>query len=263
MGSCINLLRTIVFVFNILFWLSGIVILGLGLWLLFDPSSSDFFHLHSAHPGSFRLIAVFLVIAGAIVTVISCCGCCGAWKLNQGALCCFFICLIIVFCLELAAAFMAYSRSDELRNYIESSMHDTIRNRYASDKKYKAAFDTVQTSFECCGVKSYADWLSASWDRKGLSAASEDGKMEHGIGSVGGGRGNGFGIVPASCCNEHGRQVYPTNCGTSFNQAPLSTYTEFIHNKGCADVLYDTVSSNLDLLITVCVVAGCIQVALE
>lgn len=47
--------------------------------------------------------------------------------------------------------------------------------------------------FECCGVKSYADWLSASWDRKGLSAASEDGKMEHGIGSVGGGRGNGFG----------------------------------------------------------------------
>lgn len=174
--------------------------------------------------------------------------------------------------------------------------------------------------FECCGVKSYADWLSASWDRKGLSAASEDGKMEHGIGSVGGGRGNGFGKtfinILDNCFDKNAAfQTY----GKLFNARIIAfQYAPWLMEKfqescqlraatsmadksipriaappsikrlcrptqsssttrhylrvndfwkeifqGCADVLYDTVSSNLDLLITVCVVAGCIQVVSE
>ncbi|KHJ83508.1 hypothetical protein OESDEN_16793 [Oesophagostomum dentatum] len=73
-------------------------------------------------------------------------------------------------------------------------MYDTIRNRYASDANYKAAFDTIQQEFECCGVKTYADWLGASWDRKSSTQTENaETRIEHGIGAVGGGRGNGYG----------------------------------------------------------------------
>uniref|UniRef100_A0A1I7WLA2 Tetraspanin n=1 Tax=Heterorhabditis bacteriophora TaxID=37862 RepID=A0A1I7WLA2_HETBA len=144
MGGCINVLRSVVFIFNLFFWIAGVVTLGLGLWLLWDPEASDFFALHSAHQGSFRIVGWLLVAAGAIMTFIGCCGCCGAWKLNQCALIGFFVILVIVFCLELAAAVIAYNKQENIRQYIESSMYDTVRNRYAADSAYKSAFDTIQ-----------------------------------------------------------------------------------------------------------------------
>ncbi|CAB3400217.1 unnamed protein product [Caenorhabditis bovis] len=262
MGACVKTLRSLVFIFNFIFWISGIVIFALGLWLLLDSSASDFFALHSTHPGSFRIVGWLLIAAGGIMAFIGCFGCCGAWKLNQGALLAFFFVLMLVFFLELAAAITAYNKQEHIRNYIESSMYDTIRNRYASDTAYKTAFDTVQNEFQCCGVKSYSDWLGASWDRRGTAHLEEEegrGRMEHGIGAVGGGRGNGYGRVPSSCCNDDGKSAYPSNCGVSFNQAPLSTYSQFIHENGCSDALYDRIYNHLDYIIAICVIVGSLQ----
>ncbi|WKY14860.1 hypothetical protein Q1695_000402 [Nippostrongylus brasiliensis] len=258
-GDCVKTSRSLVFIFNLLFWIAGIVTIGLGLWLLFDPVASDFFALHSAHHGSFRIVGWLLLAAGAIMTFVGCCGCCGAWKMSQCALVGFCIILVTVFCLELAAAYIAYAKQETIREYIESSMYDTIRNRYASETNYKSAFDTIQEKLECCGVKSYSDWLGASWDRKAARADDGDERIEHGIGAVGGGRGNGYGRVPTSCCNAHGKDTYPTNCGTSFTHAPLETYSEFLHGKGCADALYDSISSYLDISVAVCVIVGALQ----
>ncbi|XGW32974.1 hypothetical protein V3C99_017467 [Haemonchus contortus] len=260
MGGCVKTLRSLVFIFNLLFWIAGIVTIGLGLWLLWDPVASEFFALHSAHHGSFRIVGWLLLAAGAIITFVGCCGCCGAWKMNQCALLGFFTILVIVFCLELAAAYIAYNKQETIREYIESSMYDTIRNRYASDTNYKTAFDSIQQELECCGVKSYTDWLGASWDKKAShSTDTSETRIEHGIGAIGGGRGNGYGRVPTSCCNEHGKETYPTNCGTSFTHAPLDTYLEFLHEKGCADALYDSVYRHLDIVIAVCVIVGALQ----
>ncbi|KAK6059191.1 hypothetical protein COOONC_03186, partial [Cooperia oncophora] len=68
-----------------------------------------------------------------------------------------------------------------------------------------------------------------------------------------------IGRVPSSCCNAHGKETYPTNCGVSFTHAPLETYTEFLHDKGCADSLYDKINSHLNYIITVCVAIGALQ----
>ncbi|CAD6185454.1 unnamed protein product [Caenorhabditis auriculariae] len=242
MGACVNALRTIVFIFNLLFWVTGLIILGLGLWLLLDPTASDFFALHSTHPVGWLLVA-----AGAIMTFIGCFWM--LWRLETQPM--------RSFCI-LPAAVIAYNKQDNIRQYIESSMYDTIQNRYASDVNYKTAFDSIQNEFQCCGVKSYNDWLNASWDKKGAQYY-EDGRVEHGIGAVGGGRGNGFGRVPSSCCNEHGKSVYPSNCGVSFTQAPLVTYSQFVNQQGCADALYESWYNYLDVIIGICVFVGAIQ----
>ncbi|KAK6053431.1 hypothetical protein COOONC_09065, partial [Cooperia oncophora] len=95
--------------------IAGIVTIGLGLWLLWDPVASEFFALHSAHHGSFRIVGWLLLAAGALITFVGCCGCCGAWKMNPCALFLFFLILVLVFCLELAAAYIAYNKQETIR----------------------------------------------------------------------------------------------------------------------------------------------------
>ncbi|KAJ1369204.1 hypothetical protein KIN20_030612 [Parelaphostrongylus tenuis] len=179
--------------------------------------------------------------------------------MSQGALAAFFVVLVVVFCLELAAAYMAYNKQETIQQYIESSMYDTIRNRYTTDTNYKSAFDTIQQELECCGVKSYMDWLATNWDRKNVHVDDIHIKKEHGIGAIGGRRVNGYGRTPFSCCNDHGKEIYPTNCGVSFTHAPLETYAEFLHSKGCAEALHDSVYRNLDIVIAICVIMGALQ----
>lgn len=50
--------------------------------------------------------------------------------------------------MELAAALMAYQKQETIRGYVETSILDTIRNRYSSDPKHKAALDYVQKSVQ-------------------------------------------------------------------------------------------------------------------
>ncbi|CAI2358252.1 unnamed protein product [Caenorhabditis sp. 36 PRJEB53466] len=263
MGACVNALRIITFLFNFLFWLSGVVVLGIGLWLLFDPAASDFFSLHSTHPGYFRHIGWFLLAAGILIILVGYFGCVGAWNMNQCALAFFCIILVIAFFLELAAAVTAFHKQDYVKNYVESSMYDTMRNRYSEEVAFRSAFDSIQENFQCCGVRSYVDWLSVKWAPETNSPTDisevEDGRIEHGIGAFGGSHSNGYAKVPSSCCNENGKISYPSECGISFDQAPLSSYSQFINTKGCSDALYEKVTNSLDLIVAVCVILCIIQ----
>lgn len=73
--------------------------------------------------------------------------------------------------------------------------------------------------FECCGVRSYRDWLYSSWGR------DIPGRTELGIGY------SDIGKVPKSCCNQDGMRDYPTDCGVSFDKVELWTYEPFLHTK--------------------------------
>ncbi|VDK44126.1 unnamed protein product [Anisakis simplex] len=187
-GGCLTTLRSIVFILNLFFWLAGLGILGLGLWLRFDGAVSELIALHG-DTNNFYITCYLLIAAGALMTIIGFLGCCGAWRLNQSML----------------------------------------------------------TLFECCGVKSYRDWLHSSWGHDVV------GRTELGIGS------SSIGKVPRSCCNEDGLRDYPTNCGVSFDKLELWTYEPFLHTKGCSDALYEAVYTNLDIAIAVCVIIGALQ----
>lgn len=56
----------------------------------------------------------------------------------------FFIILVLVFCLELACAIVAYSHQDLIRRYIDNSMYETIQEYYAINPEYAAVFDRIQ-----------------------------------------------------------------------------------------------------------------------
>ncbi|VDK80260.1 unnamed protein product [Litomosoides sigmodontis] len=171
-------------------------------------------------------------------------GCCGAWHLNQVMLVGFFIVLLLVFCLQLAAAVLAYSQQEFIRLYIDQSMYHIVQELYATQPAYRELYDNMQSEFQCCGVRGYRDWLYSSWGR------DIPGKIELGIGH------SDIGKVPQSCCNEQGMRDYPIDCGLTFDKLELWTYEPFIHSKGCGEAIYDAVNSHLETVIIVCVIMG-------
>lgn len=56
----------------------------------------------------------------------------------------FFIILIIVFCLQLACAVVAYTQQDFIRRYIDNSMYEAIQEYYAINPQYRDTFDRIQ-----------------------------------------------------------------------------------------------------------------------
>uniref|UniRef100_A0A7E4W333 Tetraspanin n=2 Tax=Panagrellus redivivus TaxID=6233 RepID=A0A7E4W333_PANRE len=244
--TCFHFFRSTVFILNLFFWLMGLGTLGIGLWLRFDPAIAELMHLQGDEH-NLNLICYLLIATGVIMSVIGFLGCFGAWRMSQCMLVMFFIILIVVFCLEMAAAIFAYTHQDSIRQYIDDSMYDVIHYHYGHNNEYAKVFDQIQTQFECCGVKSYRDWLRSSWGRELRS------RVEIGIGA------GTVGKVPASCCNAEGLQSYPTTCGLAFDKLELYTYEEFMHSKGCSDAIYQSAYNNLELVICFCVGIACIQ----
>ncbi|KAM3721154.1 CD9 antigen [Dirofilaria immitis] len=240
---CFWVLRSVVFLLNLFFWLSGLFVLILGLWFLLDRSINDVLTANSSQTSDhFLLICYLLIGTGVLMALIGGLGCCGAWRLNQGMLIGFFIILLLVFCLQLVAAILAYSQQEYIRRYIDQSMYRIVQELYATQPTYKELFDNIQSEFECCGVRGYRDWLYSSWGR------DIPGKTELGIGY------SDIGKIPRSCCNEQGIRDYPIDCGLTFDKLELWTYEPFIHSKGCSEALYDAANSCLDIAIVVCVI---------
>jgi len=236
-GACFTGLRLVVFVLNLVFWLIGLGLLGVGLWLRFEPSVADFVQLNmEENNNNFNLTAQLMIAAGAMITFVGFLGCCGAWRLSQCMLTGFFLVLILALCLEVACALMAYTQQHMIKRYIDSTMFDTIHRQYGRRSEYTRVFDRIQTELQCCGVKSYKDWLHST----GLTE-SVNGRAELGIGS------GTVGRVPRSCCNEQGLRDYPLDCGMAFDKLELWTYEPFLNSMGCSEALYDIAYRNLDI----------------
>uniref|UniRef100_A0A914V977 Tetraspanin n=1 Tax=Plectus sambesii TaxID=2011161 RepID=A0A914V977_9BILA len=244
--TAFSCLRWFVFALNLFFWIAGLGTLGVSLWLRFDPAVADYMRINNGLENFYTAVYILMAV-GVIMTLLGFLGCWGAWRESQCMLVCFFIVLVVVFCLELACAILAYTHQETVKRYIENSMYDTVYEHYYRRPEYTEIFDRIQTGLECCGVKSYKDWLSSYF------SSEASGRSELGIGAA------NYGRVPQSCCNEDGLRDYPADCGKSFDKMELYTYEPFLHTKGCSEALYEKVYSNLDVAICVSVIIGALQ----
>ncbi|KAJ8248903.1 hypothetical protein GJAV_G00229010 [Gymnothorax javanicus] len=108
-GCLIGLRYGMVF-FNLLFWLGGCGILGVGVWL--SVTQGNFATLSSSLPS--LSAANLLITIGAIVMVIGCLGCVGAVKESRPLLLSFFILLLVIFFLEILMIILFYAYQDQV-----------------------------------------------------------------------------------------------------------------------------------------------------
>ncbi|CAG9829780.1 unnamed protein product [Diabrotica balteata] len=100
-----------------------------------------------------------LIATGTFIFLICFLGCYGAIKNSWIMLMAFSVLLGIIFIFEFSAGIAGYVLRDKTSNYLEDSL-TTAMYKYNNSTSTATMWDLVQTTFTCCGVKSYEDWTS-------------------------------------------------------------------------------------------------------
>ncbi|XP_078670645.1 tetraspanin-18-like isoform X2 [Branchiostoma floridae x Branchiostoma belcheri] len=162
-GGCYNCMKYLLFVFNLLFWLSGAALLGVGIWVIVAQQS--FITLVGDNP-LFITGAYILIGVGAFVFFVGFLGCCGAIKESKCMLILFFILLLLIFAAEIVAAVLAFMFRAKTEQVLSDMMNKTLQEDYKGPKAQdptSAAWNYVQIIFGCCGTTGYQDWLTSNW----------------------------------------------------------------------------------------------------
>lgn len=155
MGDSPGVIRYSMFFFNLLFFLLGCGILGVGIWLKLEKG--DFAQVSSYN---FLTAANLAIAAGAIILVVAFLGCCGAAKEIRPMLLAFFILLVLIFALEITAGGLAYAKRNMLEKKLAADFNESIVLKYGQKDQdgLTLAINQFQKSFKCCGFNSFIDW---------------------------------------------------------------------------------------------------------
>uniref|UniRef100_A0A3B4XBY0 Tetraspanin 9 n=1 Tax=Seriola lalandi dorsalis TaxID=1841481 RepID=A0A3B4XBY0_SERLL len=145
------------FLFNLLFWLGGCGLLGVGVWL--SVSQGSFATLSPSFPS---LSAANLIITlGTVVMVTGFLGCLGAIKENK--------CLLLSPPrLSVATCYIIHLSASVSGQVSENARRDLKEGLvlYYTDNNagLKDAWNTIQGEWRCCGVMNHNDWYTALQD---------------------------------------------------------------------------------------------------
>ncbi|XP_058121233.1 tetraspanin-18 [Anopheles ziemanni] len=235
--SCIA--KTLLSVFNFLFFVLGTIVLGVGIWLATDKTS--FIALlkmvdndqleHFTQPAVIEQLAYLLIAIGSVMFFLSFLGYCGAIRESRCLLTTYGLFLLLILVAEVTAFGLAAAYKDRARTETKNYLQTTISKYYTSNDYNKTdavtlMWNFMMTELECCGVDDYRDFeLSEKWNAT---------KGEH--------------KIPEACC----KQPAEGNCPS---QRTKTNHFE----KGCYTALTDWILRNRDLVIIVAVSVGLAQ----
>ncbi|KAI8033984.1 tetraspanin-9 [Drosophila gunungcola] len=215
---------------NIILWLCSCAFLGAGLWLRL--SYEGYATLLPQHAG-LSADTIFMGIGGTGF-VVSFFGCCGAWVQSRCLLVLYFMLIVMLFMSEFLVGSIAFlfrgglgrTLANELRFGIERHYNTSDRGSLVAPS-VASIWDSVQQSFECCGVSSYEDWYDIqSWPGKRW--------------------------VPESCCRTlyDQRQVLTEGSGDGMMRADCgrSENPSLWWDKGCAHSLQSWFTGQLNVV---------------
>ncbi|CAG2220437.1 tetraspanin-9-like [Mytilus edulis] len=145
----IKCMKTTFAICNILFFIMGIAAMCIGIYL--KVSRSDFVEILQSK--EFETSSALLISAGIIVIVVALVGFIGAWMNNQCMLGLYFIFVIVIFAMELAAGIIAFIYRKDIEVVIRRELLEGVKK-----DETRSAWDKLQEKYLCCGVNNYTDW---------------------------------------------------------------------------------------------------------
>ncbi|XP_004869436.1 CD9 antigen [Heterocephalus glaber] len=145
-------IKYLLFGFNFIFWLAGIAVLAIGLWLRFDSQTKSIFEQDSNSNSSFYTGVYILIGAGALMMVVGFLGCCGAVQESQCMLGLFFCFLLVIFGIEVAAAAWGFTHKDEVIKRVQDFYIDTYSKLKNKDEPQRETLKAIHKALDCCGV---------------------------------------------------------------------------------------------------------------
>uniref|UniRef100_A0AAZ3QEJ2 Tetraspanin n=1 Tax=Oncorhynchus tshawytscha TaxID=74940 RepID=A0AAZ3QEJ2_ONCTS len=129
-GDCLSCIKYLMFVFNFLIFLGGSFLLGVGVWVLVDPTG--FREIITANPLLFTGVYIILAMGGMLF-LLGFLGCCGAIRENK--------CLLLFLTREFF--------TKELKRHYQG---------YNNTDVFTGTWNAVMNNFDCCGVNSPEDF---------------------------------------------------------------------------------------------------------
>ncbi|XP_036376200.1 tetraspanin-8-like [Megalops cyprinoides] len=142
------------FFFNLLFWISGCIILGVSIYLKVSKDNNKITDV--AVPGIDLLIAI-----GVIIMVLGFLGCCGAIKENKCMLLLFFIGLLLIFILLLAAGILGAVGEEKSKQWVREKLQKLLPLS-SQPADVQTDLQALEEKAKCCGLINGAqDWGSS------------------------------------------------------------------------------------------------------
>uniref|UniRef100_A0A6M2E6Q5 Tetraspanin n=1 Tax=Amblyomma tuberculatum TaxID=48802 RepID=A0A6M2E6Q5_9ACAR len=157
-GCGMSCIKNLLFIFNFLFAISGIVIIVCGGYSLhlFKKTGPVIGDDYVSAP-------VILIVVGSIVFLVAFLGCCGAMQESYCMLMLFSVFLFLILVAEIAAGALGFVYKGKVDNIASDRFIQTLKDYKREDegkvKPVKEAWDFIQHQLQCCGVNGPGDWM--------------------------------------------------------------------------------------------------------
>nr|CAB3229145.1 CD81 antigen-like [Phallusia mammillata] len=161
MGCCTDIIKYLLFLFNVLFWVAGAAILGVGIYLITANNVDAVVSIAGIqfyYSGCYVMIAV-----GSFMFLVGFCGCCGAIKENKCLLGTYFVLLMVVFIIQFTVGIWALVSQKTIEDEIFKGLNESVPIDYSLDSAKANTIVSIQKTFKCCGlVTGCGDWANGN-----------------------------------------------------------------------------------------------------
>jgi len=166
--AAISCMKLLLMLFNFCFWVSGIAILGIGIWM--QISLHKYVELSPEFSGS---VPYVFIASGGFVILLGTFACCCTVKSQPVLLYIYSFFLLLVFFVVLASGISAYSYRRQISHGFQGSLRDGLQE-YGINHDKTNAIDAIQSKLKCCGINGTADWNSTPYARQHGTPAYPD-----------------------------------------------------------------------------------------
>ncbi|XP_046440911.1 tetraspanin-5-like isoform X1 [Daphnia pulex] len=236
-------LKYLIFGFNVIFWLTGLGIMAVGIWAWTEKDTfSNLQRLTNVALDP----AFILIVAGAVTFIIGFTGCVGALRENTVLLSAYAIFLAILLLLEMTAGILGFIFKDWIKQQATGGFQAFIVH-YRDDPDQQNLIDWIQEGWlQCCGIEGPKDWDRNIYFN---CSSAEVGSRE----ACG---------VPFSCCKPQPNEIIKNKqCGYDVRKPDYNyDVAKIINDKGCLPAGEEWLERNLLIVAGVAVGVAFLQI---
>ncbi|XP_016104244.1 leukocyte antigen CD37-like [Sinocyclocheilus grahami] len=231
---CLSLTKYFLFLFNLIFFLLGSLLLSMGLWILL---SENRIFIPSPPYISISLFSYFLIISGSVTMSLGFLGCLGSLKTVKCLLATYFILLTVLLAAQIVGGVLFYTQKTELAGSLKEHTLLLIKSFGRNDsslQSFENTLEYIQQEAKCCGWHGTEDWEDS---------------------------------IPCSCYNIGNATVNatyeiqdPNKCNTCFSDEIHSNHTCGVYKQGCSENIKEWLDENLLIILVVILAISVVEI---
>uniref|UniRef100_A0A1B6IF02 Tetraspanin n=1 Tax=Homalodisca liturata TaxID=320908 RepID=A0A1B6IF02_9HEMI len=147
-----KIMKYLLFIFNFVFVLTGILLITMGIMIKSDTASYK-----PVLSDDYFTAANLLIFIGIFVFCVAFFGCCGSLQENHCMIVTFSVFMSAIFIAEVAIGVAGYMLKAEAVEVVTNGLNETMKKYYSSSDAAQF-WDDLQGQLACCGTQSYKDW---------------------------------------------------------------------------------------------------------